>query len=45
MNKTTDISPLEEKKWLDKIQNQKTPVLLKKVPTKELEGDSPSTPW
>lgn len=42
---TKDISSLEERKWLDKIQNQKTPVLLKKMPSENEEESSSSTPW
>ncbi|QKF82845.1 von Willebrand factor type A (vWA) domain-containing protein [Halarcobacter ebronensis] len=37
------ISDLEEKKWLEELQKQKTPVLLKKVETKS--EDNSSTPW
>ena len=41
--KAQEISDLEEKKWLGKIQNEKTPVLLKKVNTKN--EDNSSNPW
>ena len=37
------ISDLEERKWLDKIQNKKTPVLLKKADTKK--EDNSLNPW
>ncbi len=45
MPESKDISSLEEKKWLEQIQNQKTPVLLKKVPSKAEDENSSSTPW
>lgn len=45
MPESKEISSLEEKKWLEQIQNQKTPVLLKKMPTKVEEENSSSTPW
>ncbi len=38
-----EISDLEEKKWLNKINNRKTPVLLKRVETKN--QDNSSNPW
>lgn len=38
-----EISNLEERKWLEKLQNEKPPVLLKRVPTKN--EDSSSNPW
>jgi len=41
--KPQEISDLEEKKWLGKIQDKKTPVLLKKVKTKN--EDTSSNPW
>lgn len=41
--KKEEISNIEEKKWLDKIQNEKSPVLLKRVPTKN--EDNSSSPW
>lgn len=41
--KKEEISNIEEKKWLDKIQNEKSPVLLKRVPTKN--EDTSSSPW
>lgn len=41
--KPQEISDLEEKKWLGKIQNKKTPVLLKRVKTKN--EDTSSNPW
>jgi len=43
--KQEDISALEEKKWLEQIQNQKTPVLLKKVPTEHEDENTSSSPW
>jgi hypothetical protein len=45
MPESKEISSLEEKKWLEQIQNQKTPVLLKKMPSKVEEENSSSTPW
>ena len=42
--KNEQISDLEEKKWMKKIQNKKTPVLLRKVESKHQE-DNVSTPW
>lgn len=41
--KPKEISDLEEKKWLGKLQDKKTPVLLKKVKSKN--EDNSSTPW
>ncbi len=41
--KQNEISDLEEKKWLEQLQKDKTPVLLKKVKTKN--EDTSSTPW
>ncbi len=41
--KPQEISDLEEKKWLGKIQDKKTQVLLKKVKTKN--EDNSSNPW
>jgi Ca-activated chloride channel family protein len=41
--KPQEISDLEEKKWLGKMQNKKTPVLLKRVKTKN--EDTSSNPW
>lgn len=41
--KKNTISDLEEKKWLDNLQKEKTPILLKKVKTKG--EDNSSTPW
>ncbi|WP_157840855.1 tetratricopeptide repeat protein [Halarcobacter anaerophilus] len=41
--KQNQISDLEEKKWLEELEKDKTPVLLKKVESQK-EDDS-STPW
>ncbi|MGB6329042.1 MAG: VWA domain-containing protein [Halarcobacter sp.] len=41
--KPQEISDLEEKKWLEKIQNGKTPVLLKRADTKK--EDNSTNPW
>ncbi len=41
--KENEISDLEEKKWLEQLQKDKTPVLLKRVKTKN--EDNTSTPW
>ena len=41
--KPQEISDLEEKKWLNKLQNKKTPVLLKKVETQK--EDTTISPW
>lgn len=38
-----EMSELEEKKWLKKIQNKKTPILLRKFNSKS--EDNTSTPW
>ena len=42
--KKNEMSDLEEKKWFNQLKNKKTPVLLRKVPTKTKESNS-STPW
>jgi len=39
------LSKKEEKKWLNLLENQKTPVLLKKVETKNSSKNSSSSPW
>ncbi|TLP36932.1 vWA domain-containing protein [Arcobacter arenosus] len=41
--KPKELSDLEEKKWLEKLENKKSPVLLKKVKTKN--EDTSSNPW
>lgn len=41
--KKNQISDLEERKWLESLKNKKTPVLLKKVDTKN--EDTSSNPW
>lgn len=41
--KPQEISDLEEKKWLEKVQNGKTPVLLKRADTKK--EDNSTNPW
>ena len=42
--KEVPISDLEERKWLQKLQQNRTKVLLRKVPSKEAEENT-STPW
>lgn len=42
--KQNEMSDLEERKWLNQINNQKTPILLRKVESKSQEGNI-STPW
>ena len=39
------ISEKEEKKWLERLENQKTPILLKKVETKNNSKNSSSSRW
>lgn len=39
------LSKKEEKKWLNMLEKQKTPVLLKKVETKNSSKNSSSSPW
>ncbi|RXJ79479.1 VWA domain-containing protein [Arcobacter sp. F2176] len=39
------LSNKEEKKWLNLLKNQKTPILLKKVETKNNSENSSSSPW
>lgn len=39
------LSNKEEKKWLDLLKNQRTPILLKKVETKNNSENSSSSPW
>jgi len=41
--KPEQLSDLEEKKWLERLENKKSPVLLKKVKTKN--EDTSSNPW
>jgi len=41
--KPEQLSDLEEKKWLERLENEKSPVLLKKVKTKN--EDTSSNPW
>ena len=41
--KTPQISELEEKKWLEQIQKNRAPTILKQVESKK--EDNPSTPW
>jgi len=43
IQKPKQLSDLEEKKWLERLENKKSPVLLKKVKTKN--EDTSSTPW
>lgn len=42
--KKNEMSDLEEKKWFNQLKNKKTPVLLRKVPSRAKESTS-STPW
>ncbi len=39
------LSKKEEKKWLNLLENKKTPILLKKVETKNNSKNSSSSPW
>lgn len=43
--KKNEMSDLEEKKWLDQIKNRQTPVLLRRVETKDAKESDASTPW
>ena len=43
--KKQDITDMEEKKWMKMINNQKTPILLRKVETKKESKQDDSQPW
>ena len=43
--KKQDISDMEEKKWMKMLNDQKTPILLRKVETKKESKSDDSQPW